>query len=125
MLIGMLVVSEIEDFFDPYAYPEFAGEGFEIYEAGGLGVWIVLPDTYDFESVKAIFEGEGWTYYSEAEYVEAAIAWSAEFESATGTYVIYSEDLATDYGMEQVTTPYGIEIPKDAEGNVLPAILLY
>ena len=118
------VVSEIEDFVDPYAYPEFAGTGFEIIEDESAlgGIWIVLPDTYDFASVKAIFEAAGWTYISEAEYEGD---WCAEFTSPAGKYVIYSADLATEWAAENIADYYGVVVPEDSEGNVLPAILLY
>ncbi|MDY0295087.1 MAG: DUF5011 domain-containing protein [Acholeplasmataceae bacterium] len=115
---------ELEDFVDPTAYPEFTGADFEVIEDESAlgGIWIVLPSTYDFAAVKAIFEGAGWTYITEAEYDGD---WCAEFESPTGKYVIYSADLATPWASVEIADYYGVEVPEDAQGNVLPAILLY
>lgn len=115
---------ELEDFVDPSAYPEFAGADFEVIEDESAlgGIWVVLPDTYDFAAVKAIFEGAGWTYITEAEYDGD---WCAEFESPTGKYVIFSEDLATPWASVEIADYYGVVVPEDAQGNVLPALLLY
>ncbi len=114
------VMDEVEDFFDRYSYPEFEGTGFEIIEEAGVnGIWIVLPEGMTKAQVVAIFTEAGWKYNA-----EKADSWSAEFESPSGAFVIYSEDLDTEIGRDTVTDAYGITIPKDGD-TILPAILLY
>ena len=113
-------MDEVEDFFDRHAYPEFEGTGFEIIEEAGVGgIWIVLPEGMTKAEVIDIFKDAGWKYNE-----EVADIWCAEFESPSGAYVIYSEDLDTEIGRDTVTDAYGITIPKDGD-TILPAILLY
>jgi ABC-type oligopeptide transport system substrate-binding subunit len=115
---------ELEDFVDPTSYPTFTGADFEVIEDESAlgGIWVVLPDSYDFDAVKAVFLAAGWTYISEAEYDGD---WCAEFVSPTGKYVIYSEDLTTTWASVEIADYYGIVVPEDTEGNVLPALLFY
>ncbi len=112
------VVVEIEDFVDPYLYPEFEGEGFELID-DTIGFWIVLPEAEypDFAAVKALFEGNGWTHNEED-------GWPREFEKS-GNFVMYSEDLLTELGQSEVVEAYGVVIPTDGDGNPLVAIYIY
>jgi ABC-type oligopeptide transport system substrate-binding subunit len=117
------VSTELEDFFDPYNYPVFDGDSFEIIADDSAlgGIWVVLPDTYDFASVKALFEAKGYTYLSAADY---AGDWGAEF-ATDSTYVIWGPDWATGGDSADWAATYGVVAPTDAEGNFLMAILLY
>lgn len=112
------VMAEIEDFVDPYQYPEFAGEGFELID-DTIGFWIVLPETEypDKAAVVALMEANGWTYNEED-------GWPREFEKS-GTYVMYSEDLLSELGQSEVVEAYGVVIPEDGDGNPLVAIYIY
>ena len=119
-----LVQDELEDFVAITTYPSFEGTNFEIIQDpsninGMQGIWIVLPDTYDIESVKAAFIAKGWTYA-----VEAPGSWVSEFVSPSGSYVIFSGDLSTETGQALIDA-YDIIVPTDSEGNVLPALLFY
>lgn len=114
------VVSEIEDFFNPYAYPEFTGGPFEIVADDSAlgGIWIVLPDGTTFAEVKALFEAFGYEYV-----LGDDENWGSEF--ATDDYVIWGPDWSTDGDSAAWATTYGVVAPTDTEGNVLPSILLY
>ena len=114
------VVFEIEDFVDPYAYPEFAGADFEIIadESALGGFWVVLPDSYDFASVKALFEGSGFSY------VPVSDGWGSEF-ATSDTYVIWGPDWSASGDSADWATTYGVVAPTDDQGNLLPALLFY
>jgi hypothetical protein len=116
------VMYEIEDFVDPYAYPVFDGADFEIIADDSAlgGFWVVLPDSYDFASVKALFEAAGYTYLSAEDY---AGDWGAEF--ASDSYVIWGPDWAEGGDSADWATTYGVVAPTDSEGAVLPALLFY
>ncbi len=117
------VKSEIEDFVDPYAYPEFTGGPFEIIEDESAlgGIWIVLPEGTTFADVQTAFAT--WHYWTEEEYEGD---WGAEFESPSGTFVIYGPDWTVeDSAGADYAAYYGIVVPTDNEGNPLPSLLLY
>lgn len=121
------VQDEMEDFVAITTYPSFEGSNFEIVGDpsainGTKGIWIILPETYTLDSVKAAFTASGWSYFDEV--IDYEGTWVSEFESPSGSYVIFSGDLSTELGQELIDA-YGIVVPADSEGNVLPAILLY
>ncbi len=117
------VVYEIEDFVDPGLYPEFEGADFEIIadESALGGFWVVLPSTYDFAAVKALFEAKGYTYITAEDY---AGDWGAEF-ATDSTYVIWGPDWTESGDSADFAEAYGVVAPTDEAGNLLPAILFY
>ena len=116
----------IEDFANPFALPEFEGEGFEIIKSGRRinsieGFFVILPDTYTLESVKAAFIAAGW------EYDEYGLedGWTNEFAKAgVNNYIFLTWDLVSEAG-EDIADYYGITVPVDAEGNPLPGFYIY
>ncbi|VEU83166.1 ABC transporter substrate-binding protein [Acholeplasma hippikon] len=117
------VKNHLEDFVDVTVLPTFAGEGFQILEDESAlgGIWVVLPANYTFAEVKALFEDLGYTYFSAEDYEGE---WGAEFAKGS-TYVIYGPDWAEGGDSADWAAEYGLVAPTDAEGNLLPSILLY
>ncbi len=116
------LMTELEDFVDPYAYPEFTGGPFEVIADDSAlgGIWVVLPDGTTFADVQTAFSA--WHYWTEEEYEGG---WCAEFESPTGTFVIYGPDLVTGTVGQSLVDAYGIVVPVDGDGDPLPSLLLY
>lgn len=113
------VLLTVEDFFNRHSLPqEFEleeGEKFNVVAGDDSigGIWVVLPERFEFADIEALFEAAGLTYVPEEEG-----GWPAEFAKGS-VYVFWGEDLKTATGKTTVTDKYGVKVP-DA-----PAIYIY